>query len=187
MSEIHVAITGMRPKTMGSYDMHCTQYFNIKELIYNTLYDVCQEFPNDTIVLHVGGAPGVDQWAFEKAYELKDYFNIRIELDIPFKYQYQKWPKSAQQDYFRQCDLADKKVFVDTVVEYKDESAPMHEFSAKKLFNRNHYMVDKSSILLAFWDYESKGTGETVQYGKLRNRVVRIFDLRPLLKGIRQY
>lgn len=108
-----------------------------------------------------GMAIGVDIWAAEAVLELKEtYPHIRLEAAIPCLHQERTWPESSQQRYRSIISQAD-------IVHYVSREA----YQPYLMIQRDKYMVDKSSLLIACFDGTKGGTKHTFDYAvKKRDR-----------------
>ena len=98
---------------------------------------------------------GVDLWAAEIVLRLHDAGeNVHLIAATPFKGMETRWDEEWQRRYREVIKKADEIVFV----------------SAKPcraaFFQRNHYMVDHASYLLAVYSGGGGGTLETMNYAK---------------------
>ena len=113
-----------------------------------------------------GMALGVDLWSAQIVLDLKKKnpaLNLRCVL--PCMGQERKWPESTQEQYRSILRQADDLVYVD------------REYSRNCMLNRNRYLVDQSSILLAVYnDTYRSGTGMTVRYAESKHRKIIIID-----------
>jgi uncharacterized phage-like protein YoqJ len=104
-----------------------------------------------------GMALGFDQLAARVCV----YLHIPFIAAIPAKEQPNFWPLKAVKEYFKILDKASEVVYVDKLKKY---SNPNDNFIAK-LFNRNHWMVDNSDKMIAYYSGVSRGgTAATVRY-----------------------
>lgn len=101
-----------------------------------------------------GMCRGIDLWAAEA---VLDYRNaITLECVIPFWGQEERWGKADQERYEKVLGEADAI----TVLHKK--------YTRGCYFERNRYMVDHSSLVVAYWDGQKGGTAYTVDYAKKR-------------------
>lgn len=101
-----------------------------------------------------GMAIGVDIWAAEAVLELKEtYPHIRLEAAIPCLHQERTWPESSQQRYRSIISQAD-------IVHYVSREA----YQPYLMIQRDKYMVDNSSLLIACYDGSEGGTKHTYDY-----------------------
>lgn len=107
-----------------------------------------------------GMAMGVDTYAAELVLLLRRrYPNITLECAIPFNGQANRWYVDAQRRYYDLLDQADRVTVV----------APRYYPGCFQ--RRNRYMVDQSRCVLAVWNGQQGGTGNTVRYARRRDGV----------------
>jgi uncharacterized phage-like protein YoqJ len=112
-----------------------------------------------------GMALGFDQLAARVCV----YLGIPFIAAVPAKEQPNMWPLKAVKDYFKILEKAEKIVYVD---KEKGYSNPNDNFIAK-LFNRNHWMVDKSHKMIAYYlNTVRGGTAATVRYTHSQGKIV---------------
>jgi uncharacterized phage-like protein YoqJ len=83
-----------------------------------------------------GGALGVDQWAADAVIEL----GFKLTLSLPFAGYGENWPKESQ-DYLAVQKSKANKVVIVCEGEYKPH----------KNFERNKWMLNNSSVVVAVW------------------------------------
>ena len=114
-----------------------------------------------------GGALGVDQDFAEAVLHAKQIHpEIKLEIAVPCKNQADHWSKVAQLRYFSILERADKVVVL---------SEHYTRFCMQK---RNEYMVNRSGLVLAYWNgEETGGTWNTISYAKISQKKIIIRDL----------
>lgn len=105
----------------------------------------------------VGMAWGFDLKAFELLYKKKDK-NIDIIACVPCKNQEIYFKKSEKEKYLNYLEKADKIVYVSN--EYFDGC----------MQKRNRYLVDNSSLLIAYIYSNMGGTKNTVSYAEKKGK-----------------
>ncbi|MBO7187351.1 MAG: DUF1273 family protein [Clostridia bacterium] len=101
----------------------------------------------------IGMAIGFDTVCFQTLEELKKtYPNIKIIACVPCVKQYARFNQKQKEEYFRQIKNCD------------DVKILSSEYTPTCMFKRNKYMVDNSSVLIAFLNKKSGGTYNTVKY-----------------------
>lgn len=165
-----LAFTGHRPNDINSqfgYDTHNLYWIEVKERTKQEIR------ANGIEKVITGMALGYDQAALEAAIDLKNEgYPLEIEAAVPFKGQERIWPKASQNKYnnlLKQCDTVH--------ICYDEESKNMstHDI-AVKLNERNHYMVNSADMVLAFWNGNNGGTGNTVKYAKDNGKPVSVIN-----------
>ena len=121
---------------------------------------------NDDILFISGGAEGFDTISALSVIKLKEkYPNIKLEMAIPFK-EYRN-----DLEFKKILYNADVINYIDEIKGYTNPIVPIGKYHMGKLFASNRYMVDKSDIIIAFWNNKQKGgTYETINYSKLKNK-----------------
>ena len=107
----------------------------------------------------VGMAIGFDLKVFE-ILQTKKKFNIDVIACVPCKNQDKLWTCKQKEQYKTAIEKADKVVFISE--EYFDGC----------MQKRNMYMVDNSSIVVAYMYAEIGGTKHCVNYAKKKNKNV---------------
>lgn len=107
-----------------------------------------------------GGAIGVDQWAMEVLIYLKtkfEYSDIKLIVARPFPSQACKWPIFGQEEYLKLCEGADE------IIDVSEDP-----YQVWKMHQRNAWMVDHSSLLIAvkFENVTSGGTASCFGYAR---------------------
>ena len=114
-----------------------------------------------------GGALGVDQDFAETVLCAKEIYDpITLEIAVPCPMQDLHWSEAEQLRYRSILERADRVVVL---------SKNYTNYCMQK---RNEYMVDKSNLVLAYWNgEESGGTWNTMNYARLQQKPVRIIRL----------
>ena len=103
-----------------------------------------------------GMALGFDMIAAELVLELKkDYPFITLECAIPCKEQDKLWREQQKERYANILSQADKVTYV--------SDRPYFDGCMQQ---RNKYMIDNSSVLIALFNGKSGGTKQTIDYAK---------------------
>ena len=107
-----------------------------------------------------GGALGVDQDFAEAVLHAKQvHAGIELEIAVPCRTQAARWSEAEQFRYLSILDRADR-------VEILSE-----HYTQFCMLKRNEYMVDKSDLVLAYWNgEESGGTWYTMRYTKRKKK-----------------
>ena len=119
-----------------------------------------------------GMAQGVDLWCSEIVLGLKKKNPVlKLHCILPCKGQESKWTASAQERYHSILRQANEVVYMG------------QEYSRDCMMERNRYLVDYSSFLLAAYNGTRRsGTGATVRYALKQGREVIIID--PISRNI---
>ena len=102
-----------------------------------------------------GMAIGCDMYFAEAVLALRDaHADVTLEAAIPFGDQPGRWPAAQRHRYNKLIDSADKV----TVLQIG--------YSSNCMMQRNRYMVDRSSLLLACYNGRPGGTMNTILYAE---------------------
>ena len=114
-----------------------------------------------------GGAIGVDMDFADAVLQAKKrHKDIMLEIAVPCRNQDLKWSKDDKKRYAEILNSAD---FVNVLSE---------SYTSFCMQKRNEYMVDKSDLVLAFWNgEESGGTWNTMNYAKRKSKQLLILKL----------
>ena len=114
-----------------------------------------------------GGAIGVDMDFAEAVLQAKkQHKDIVLEIAVPCRNQDLKWSKDDKKRYEKILNSAD---FVNVLSE---------NYTSFCMQKRNEYMVDKSDLVIAFWNgEESGGTWNTINYAKRKSKQILIIRL----------
>lgn len=130
---------------------------NLKEVINNLLIKGFRTFL-------VGMAMGFDLKCAEVLLEKKREFNIDVIACIPCKNQDKFFKNEEKERYQEYLKKADK------IVCFSDE------YTNGCMQIRNRYMVDNSSVLVAYLKYFKGGALYTVNYAKKQNKEIIYID-----------
>ena len=100
-----------------------------------------------------GMATGADLYFGEAVVALRDeHPSVTLEAAIPFSGQEKKWDEALRARYARLAESCDEVTVL------------RGEYTPTCMMDRNRYMVDCSSVVIAVFDGRSGGTKNTVQY-----------------------
>ena len=164
MAEIACAITGHRPKSFPwQYNETAPDCVLLKETLAAQIRLLADSGVTDWLS---GMALGVDLWCAQIVLSLKEKNPaLRLHCILPREGQEVKWPKAEQEQYHSILKRADEVVYVS------------RDYHPDCMLERNRYMVDRASILLAVYNgtYRS-GTAMTVRYAKEQGTKIMIID-----------
>lgn len=151
------AFTGHRPKSFPwKYNEKAYDCVLLKRVLARQIAALADRGVTDWLS---GMALGVDVWAAEIVLGLKKKNPaLHLHCILPCEGQEVKWPVADRERYHSILRQADEVVYVSRA------------YHSDCMLERNRYMVDRASILLAVYNgaYRS-GTGMTVRYAqKLR-------------------
>ena len=114
-----------------------------------------------------GGAIGVDMDFAEAVLQAKkQHKDIVLEIAVPCRNQDLKWSKD------------DKKRYVEILKSADHVNILSENYTSFCMQKRNEYMVDKSDLVIAFWNgEESGGTWNTMNYAKRKGKQLVIYRL----------
>ncbi len=105
----------------------------------------------------VGMAVGFDTECFKILEKFRKTEPIKIIACIPCESQDYKFTENQKEEYKRMLLSADEKIYVSK------------EYTKNCMFKRNMFMVDSSSVLVAYLNSDRGGTFQTVNYAKRQN------------------
>ncbi|MBQ1283626.1 MAG: DUF1273 family protein [Clostridia bacterium] len=140
--------TGHRPESLYLYDEEDAVYAHIFKAVEDAIFD-------RYTVFMCGGCRGGDFLFGEAVAELRNiYPEIRLVCVLPFRGQAELWSGEERNRYADLLDSADEVICLND----KYQKGCMHE--------RNRYMVDRSSLLIAAYNGTKGGTDYTLSYAK---------------------
>lgn len=158
------AFTGHRPKSFPwGYNESAPSCVLLEEVLTAQISMLAERGVTDWLS---GMAQGVDLWCAQIVLDLrKKNPALKLHCVLPCEGQESKWSASAQERYRSILAQANEVIYVG------------QEYSQDCMLERNRYMVDRASILLAVYNgaYRS-GTGMTVRYAQKLGRVAIIID-----------
>ena len=108
----------------------------------------------------VGMAVGFDTICFQTLEKIRKKKDIKIVACIPCLDQDKMFSISQKKEYRRMIESADKKVLVN------------QKYSAFCMQERNQFMVDNSSYVIAYLNENKGGTANTVRYANKKGKKV---------------
>lgn len=114
-----------------------------------------------------GMSRGLDFWAAQIVLSLKEeYPQIELEAALPCVGQDRGWPQAEKEEFHRLLGQAD----IQTCLSQEYTKGCMH--------TRNRYMVDSSSLLIAFYNGDKTGgTAYTCRYAAKKGiQVINLFE-----------
>lgn len=160
------AFTGHRPEKLEYEESHVTTW----------LEDMVWQAVNDGYTIFMSGVQrGVDLWAAEAVLSVKSKgVDIRLVAASAFKGMENDWPDDWKEKYNHVLSEADEVVFVS------------NESGKKAFTQRDHYMVDHASRLIAVYSGAKGGTKETIEYAKTKDIDVVMYSDDPDVDPCRQ-
>ena len=160
----------MRSREKNKLKQACcfTGHRKISVKLLNTVSERLTETVNSAIqngyrYFITGGAVGFDTMAAQTVLNAKQEHTrkkIKLILAIPYPEQADEWDKSDVDEYERIKALADEVIYISK----EKKKGCMHK--------RNRYMVDNSSLCVAYMTKKSGGTAYTVEYAQENNKKI---------------
>lgn len=164
MDRVICAFTGHRPNSFPwKYNENARDCVLLKKVLAGQIAALADRGVTDWLS---GMALGVDVWAAEIVLGLKKKNPaLHLHCILPCEGQEVKWPVADQERYRSILKQADEVIYVS------------HAYHRDCMLERNRYMVDRASMLLAVYNgiYRS-GTGATVRYAKEQGREIIVID-----------
>ncbi len=170
MIETTCAFTGHRPISFPwKYDETACDCVLLKDVLAEQISEL---IARGVTTFLSGMALGVDLWSARIVLNLrKENPALQLHCILPCEGQEDKWPASEKERYYSILKQANHVVYVNQ--KYKDNC----------MLERNRYMVDHSSFLLAVYNGKARsGTGSTVNYARRIGREIIIID--PLTRTV---
>ena len=157
--------TGHRPhKFRFKYDENNADYFRLMDILDKAILEAINRGYRYFIS---GLALGVDTWAAELILERRKQYDLKLEAAIPCLNQDRLWREDSKRRYSSILTFADRVTYVNK-----------KEYSPYLMIERDKYMVDRSSLVIAVYDGTPGGTQHTVNYAVLRKK--NIYRVSPL-------
>lgn len=154
MENTACAFTGHRPKSFPwKYNETAPECVLLKEVLAAQIKMLAD---SGVMVFLSGMAQGVDLWSSQIVLDLqKKNPALKLHCVLPCKEQETKWTASAQGTYHSILAQASEVTYV------------RQKYSWDYMLERNRWMVDHSSILLAVYNGTRRsGTGATIGYAR---------------------
>ena len=136
----------------GHRDIDVTKVSAIKEKLNTVISQLIKQGYTD---FYDGGALGFDMLAAEAVLELKKiYPHIRLHIIVPCANQSSRWSKENVWRYEAIISLADEVKIL----------SPFYFDGCMQV--RNRYMVDNSSVCIAYLERTTGGSAGTVKYAE---------------------
>ena len=161
---LKVCFTGHRPKSLPwGYDETKESCILFKSVMASIIE---KAIINGYTYFISGMALGIDMICAEIVLELKkNYENVKLECAIPCINQEKKWSSFQQERYRNILKKAD-------VVHYVSKA----EYTDTCMNDRNNYMVKECDVVIAVWNGNPSGTGNTVKMAKNAGKKIRIVN-----------
>ncbi|MDF2568349.1 MAG: hypothetical protein K0R90_1805 [Oscillospiraceae bacterium] len=159
-----VCFSGHRPEKIDKFQH---DYGDKVEYVKKQLYEsILCAIENGFTCFLTGMARGVDIYAGEIVMLLKQrHPDIKLVCVVPYEGHAQGWSFVWKERH-------------NALIHHCDEVRILSEKFHKGCFNnRNEYMVDHSSLLIAVFNGQKSGTANTINYAKLSNKQVNIIKI----------
>lgn len=114
---------------------------------------------------YIGMAQGVDLWAGEIVAGMKRMLEgVRMVAVIPYADQARSWNQEMQSRYAAVMESADEVIQIS------------QQFTKACLHQRNRYMVEHASHMIAVYNGSSGGTKSTLAYATRRGLTIKVID-----------
>jgi uncharacterized phage-like protein YoqJ len=108
----------------------------------------------------IGMAVGFDSACFKILKKLREIYNLKLIACIPCENQEKNFSEKEKIEYFEMLLDADQKIYLSK--EYKKNCMNL----------RNFFMVDNSSLVIAYLKEQKGGTFNTVNYAKRKGKEI---------------
>lgn len=161
-----VCFTGHRPEKLpdGGKDSS-TAVRILKSMVYSEIATAVKD-GYDTFI--TGMQRGIDLWAGEAVMSLAAKHDLKLIAVLPYRKMGDSFKGNDKWVYGRILQAAAQTVIIS------------EEYSPSCMNQRNRFMVDHSSRIIAVIENERSGTGQTLRYAEkqgLQTRIIRINDV----------
>ena len=155
--ETTACFTGHRPEKICASGYPTKAYLNqIKSMLYLEILEAVRDRGYRTFVS--GMARGVDLWAAAIVLNLRQQNNdVKLICAVPFEGFEARWSEDNRREYARIIEQSDLVRYI----------CPRY---SKPCFQiRNEWLVNHAARLIAVWNGQPSGTGNTVAYAQRQN------------------
>lgn len=174
--KISCCFSGHRPdKLPWGFDESHPDCIRLKELL---LKEILLKYRSGVTRFYTGMAAGVDMWCAELVlYIVKNYPETELELIgvVPHIGQERSWTPDLRERYFNILENCNETVIL------RDHYVP------GCMQNRNRYLVDNSSYLIAVISESKGGTRFTIDYARKKGLDIRIINPKALDMGFTDF
>lgn len=156
--------SGHRPeKLCGNGDLNSPELRRLLSVLRLAVEETVEEGYTDFLT---GMARGIDMWAARFVLEIRRKNpSVRLGCVIPFQDQPKGLKGAEKFDYNYIISAADKTVCLSEA------------YTKTCMKERNYYLVDNSSKLIAVVANYRSGTGQTIRYAQKQGKALRIIDI----------
>lgn len=178
MTKQSIFVTGPRLQYLGGFDEYNSLNQDISLRVYNELYDVLDSYEKGTEVnVYIGVEQGVEQWAIKHLISMKENFNVKVHLLLPYRQVGSVWPTACQKklEEFKGC--AETVTIVDEIPEFKSSTARDGEFSKAKVLNLVKYGIEQVNTAIIFITAECNEVKFAKDLANTNKKEVLVLDL----------
>lgn len=153
-----ICFTGHRPQNLPWRNYECGEQFNnFRENLRNIIIKNINEGYR---IFISGMAMGFDMISADVVLELKEIYDIKLIAVLPYKNHSKSWNIKDKTKHSRILKEADSVIILN------------EEYNRYCFFDRNKYMVDNSSKVIACYNFIKGGTLDTIKYAIKQGREV---------------
>lgn len=154
--EIACCFTGYRPEKFD-FDLfdENPRYLDFQNKLLSEIFLITDTEKVNTF--YCGGARGFDILAAEMVLILKKKRDVKLKMAIPFK-GFENGLGVWRERYLKIIENADEVIYLND------------KYSISSFNERNRYMIDRSAVVLTYFDGKSGGTKNTVDYALKNGR-----------------
>lgn len=142
-----ICILGPKPNLLYGYNMKTKEYLELKEKISNVLE--AQILKGKDIVL-TNGYIGGETLGYEVAKNLKNKYDIKNVLAVPFLRLDDKWVESSKNQYQKMIKESDAFMEIDKIKNYKYGTPEI--YAKEKMLKKNDFDIDFASTFIVIND-----------------------------------
>ena len=159
-----LCFSGHRPDKLGGYDLTSAKNDRIMDKLNETIREA---YTNGYRHFISGMALGVDMMGAIEVLTLRDDegLDITLECAIPCAEQYKNWTDGYKELWHNIVEKADKVTYVSN-----------KPYNYVCMQNRNIYMVDNSSLVVAVYDGSAGGTLNCLKYANSKQKDIIIIN-----------
>lgn len=163
MEQTTCCFTGHRPQSLPwRFQESDSRCLALRQRLRNQIEEVITQ--QGVRQFLTGMALGVDIWAAELVLQCRERFPVELVCVIPCAGQETRWTAQARLRYRNILAQADRQILLQP------------HYSPGCFNRRNRYMVDHSQLVIAVWNGQPSGTGNTVAYARAQGRQVLILQ-----------
>lgn len=165
MKESACCFTGHRPQKFHfGYDEEYEDCIRLKVVLAR---EIKAMLDNGVTTFYTGMAMGTDMWCAEIVQSFQEdlpKLGIKLNAIIPFEGQANKWSNDYRERYFNILAKADNELILN------------NHYTKACMHQRNRYMVDHSTHIIAVFNGSAGGTKNTLDYAKNKNLTIITID-----------